>query len=90
MNAAPAGLIAAMKALYSGGPLSPDELVEFDRLRAAEAAKFERERAADAKFRDLVDFAKEHAFGSTPKYQREAVRCLERAAEMIRRNGRGG
>ena len=39
--------------------------------------------AREAKFRDLLDFAREHAFGSTPKYQREAVRCLERAIEMI-------
>lgn len=83
MNAAPQGFIAAMKALYSGGPLSPAELAEFDRMRSAEAAKFEHERSADAKFRDLLDFAKDHAFGSTPKYQREAARCLREAAAMI-------
>ena len=76
-------LVEAMKALYSGGPLSPAELAEFDRLRAAETARHEQARSVSAKFKDLLEFAAAYGLTGTPKYQREAAKCLERAIEMI-------
>lgn len=71
------------RALYAP-PMTADDLALFERLKRLEMDRAEKRRGIEAKYRDCLEFALAHGLSGTPKYQSEALRCLEVAAELIR------
>ena len=71
------------RALYAP-PMTADDLALFERLKKLEMDRAEKRRGIEAKYRDCLEFALAHGLSGTPKYQTEALRCLEVAAELIR------
>lgn len=75
--------IEAMKALY-GPPMTDEQQAEYDRQRAAVMQRDMAARGQRATFRDLLEFALAYGIDGTPKYRREAIRCLESALHLLR------
>lgn len=71
------------KALHAP-PMTADDIALHEALVAREVARTEARREDEAKLRDCLDFAKTYGLSGTPKYQTEALRCLEVAADLIR------
>lgn len=71
------------RALYAP-PMTADDIALHEALVAREIARTEAARGDGAKFRDCLEFAMAYGMSGTPKYQAEALRCLEVAAELIR------
>lgn len=76
-------LCALYEALYAP-PMTAEDIALHERLVAREIARAEVERGDVSKFRDCLEFAMAYGMSGTPRYQAEALRCLEVAAEMIR------
>ena len=75
--------LAELQAALYGAKITDEERREHDRQVAAQAARDLDSRTIEAEFRDCLEFAKAHGMSGTPKYRREAIRSLRRAAEIV-------
>ena len=63
--------------------MTPEQEAEFERLKAREMDRAERARQAAAQYRDCLQFALDHGIAGSPKYKREAIRCLHVALDLL-------
>lgn len=63
--------------------LTPEQEAEFERAKAREMARAERLRPVDSQYRDCLQFALDHGLAGSPKYKREAIRCLHVALDLL-------
>lgn len=82
-NMYPDGLKRALEALYSREPVTDAERLEHERMVAVRRTKDDAEAITRAAYKDMLEFAQAHGFDGSPKYRREAIRCLQRALSMI-------
>lgn len=76
--------LAELQAALYGAKITSEERREHDRQVAAQASRDLDSRTIEAEFRDCLEFAKAHGLSGTPKFRRDALLALRRAAEIVR------
>ena len=76
--------LAELQAALYGAKITDEERREHDRQVAAQAARDLDSRTKEARFSDCLEFAKAYGLSASPKYRREALLALRKAAELIR------